>query len=191
MDLNQDFALTPDIIDMVRQFGCAQQVASSAAGGRLKLGAAAMVGSDIRAFEPENLKKAFLSEERKLKALVSELAWRRLGLEVTRFRVRKAMGKRGTAFYKLDLAVGASDALTIEMTKIGADASRDPLELVKERPSLCWLIDSRSPFFAPGLAEQLTDIGTVMSFRAILERGDATSSEIMEIIAHFVAGEAH
>jgi hypothetical protein len=191
MSLVQSFALTPDLMQMVNQFDRSQDLIDSGSMASLKPERASLVEIDSLSYQSGAFADLFDEEKNALEEDFKDIVWNNFCLELLEFKIRKQGNQKGEIIYHLDLQTDPSNLITMNISKLGADPGNDYMALLREKPALCWLADSRSPFYIDGFSEALADLSAVGNFRVALKQNPAFLCEIIGVLGFQFVGEKH
>lgn len=179
MSLFQSFQLTPNVMDMVNQFSCESDLERTIDGAKLCSSAALSVYKDFEKFRSGELQTIFEKASEELQEKLTSIIRYRYGLDLLAFNLRKDQDHEGRILYSAEIMADSDNVITINITQLGIDPSNDFSLFLKEKPSLCWIADSRSPFYIEGFSEKISDISAVT---LLLVKLDDDSGPIKEML---------
>ena len=209
MSLAGTFGITNELLHMVRQYGRAADLVTAGSGARLRGSTQKALEQGIGMLTEEGMSELTETCLSILEGDFKQIMHDGLGLTLTAIEVFKrpievesdpddksseessVLEGDNDEEYILNLHTTEGGTAEMNISKMGAKFHPNFGELIKERPVLCWLLDSRSPFYTPEYAEHIMDATVLMNFRCQLVSDVYMHHEIICILSAVLRGELH
>jgi hypothetical protein len=209
MSLAVTFGITNELLLMVRQYGRGADLVTAGNGAKLKNSTQEALEAEIGMLTEEGMAELAHTCQTILEADFKQIVQDSLGLTLTAIEVFKRPvaaedeldeefveygGESSTdeeEEYILCIHTTEGGTAEVNISKMGAKFSPNFNELIKERSVLCWLLDSRSPFFEPEYASHIMDATALMNFRGQLVSDAALHHELIQVLDSMFRGDLH
>lgn len=89
-----------------------------------------------------------------------------------------------------EIKLESGESVELNLTKLSLNQGEIPqTELIKEKPILCWILDSRSPFYSQDFSTQILEISVLSNFRNLMLKEYKT--ELVEVLRHVFFENVH
>ena len=213
MSFNGTFGITNEIMIMLRQYGRTSDVVKAGSGAKLKPSALKALTAEFAAFSKSNLdglgQVCVSALQDEFKAIIHD----ELGLTLTAIEVAKRAADADDGYdeedeyadsvddeegpeeigeeYIMFVYTAEAGSAEINLSRTGASLNLDLQQMIQERPVLCWLFDSRSPFYSEEYQERIRDAAALMNFRGRLATDPQLKVEIAFVLGQLFRGELH
>lgn len=207
MFLDGTFGVTDSLIKMLREYGRVHDLVKAGPSARLKSSTFKKLEKEIAKLNEENLDNLFLDCSVILEEDFKKIIEDTLGLTLVNVEVAKLIATEEEdedydqevtesslvkqEEYFIRLTTKEHGSCDIAINSICPDIRPNISEMIKERPLLCWLLDSRSPFYLEDFADRIRDVTTILNFRGVLASNLLLQGQIIEILSTTFRGELH
>jgi hypothetical protein len=205
------FTLTSDVLSMAKEYGRRGDIIKSGNTARLKTTVFNAVMKELAVMNKESMAEILNGAVEFLVQDFQSILSENLGLTLQSFIVEKrplsedrdpeeeSLEKRYDITpiisedeeYHITLTVPDHTAISLNITKLGAVPSERYVNYITEKPILCWLLDSRSPFYNEDFSMKLKDVAVIMKFQELYTTSDEFCISMIDVLKHSIVGDAH